>query len=140
MEKFMNYRKYELFDSVRILILIGVVVAFLLLSFLIRSSIKVYDSISAYVINNKEVMALVSDDQLAFLKHNTFLLVDGKKRSFLLRDTISKVLKRDGVWYHQVVIEVRLSSKYQYYDSVILNCYRKDISFIESFYQIWKGV
>lgn len=136
----MNYRKYELFDSVRILILIGVVVAFLLLSFLIRSSIKVYDSISAYVINNKEVMALVSDDQLAFLKHNTFLLVDGKKRSFLLRDTISKVLKRDGVWYHQVVIEVRLSSKYQYYDSVILNCYRKDISFIESFYQIWKGV
>ena len=136
----MNYRKYELFDSVRILILIGVVVAFLLLSFLIRSSIKVYDSISAYVINNKEVMALVSDDQLAFLKHNTFLLVDGKKRSFLLRDTISKILKRDGVWYHQVVIEVRLSSKYQYYDSVILNCYRKDISFIESFYQIWKGV
>ena len=130
----MNYRKYELFDSVRILILIGVVVVFLLLSFLIRSSIKVYDSISAYVINNKEVMALVSDDQLAFLKHNTFLLVDGKKRSFLLRDTISKVLKRDGVWYHQVVIEVRLSSKYQYYDSVILNCYRKDISFIESFY------
>ena len=136
----MNYRKYELFDSVRILILIGVVVVFLLLSFLIHSSIKVYDSISAYVINNKEVMALVSDDQLAFLKHNTFLLVDGKKRSFLLRDTISKVLKRDGVWYHQVVIEVRLSSKYQYYDSVILNCYRKDISFIESFYQIWKGV
>lgn len=136
----MNYRKYELFDSVRILILIGVVVVFLLLSFLIRPSIKVYDSISAYVINNKEVMALVSDDQLAFLKHNTFLLVDGKKRSFLLRDTISKVLKRDGVWYHQVVIEVRLSSKYQYYDSVILNCYRKDISFIESFYQIWKGV
>lgn len=136
----MNYRKYELFDSVRILILIGVVVVFLLLSFLIRSSIKVYDSISAYVINNKEVMALVSDDQLAFLKHNTFLLVDGKKRSFLLRDTISKVLKRDGVWYHQVVIEVHLSSKYQYYDSVILNCYRKDISFIESFYQIWKGV
>ena len=52
----MNYRKYELFDSVRILILIGVVVVFLLLSFLIRSSIKVYDSISAYVINNKEVM------------------------------------------------------------------------------------
>ena len=136
----MNYRKYELFDSVRILILIGVVVVFLLLSFLIRPSIKVYDSISAYVINNKEVMALVSDDQLAFLKHNTFLLVDGKKRSFLLRDTISRVLKRDGVWYHQVVIEVRLSSKYQYYDSVILNCYRKDISFIESFYQIWKGV
>lgn len=135
----MKYRDYEklgsvyfLFGLFLVLFLICIVLSFRL------SVIKKYQMISGVYVGSDQVMVLVSSQELAWFYRNNWVLIDGRRVSFVIHRLNKDMLKREGKKYHQLFLEVKIDD-YVENDSVSVFVFQKKLSFRFLFFDIWKG-
>ena len=101
-------------------------------------SISNYVLVSGVMIEQDEVLVLVNSKELAWLYRNFWVLVDGDKVNFVLLDVNKKIIRKKNIWYHQVVLKLRIN-QYHLDDTVILGICQKKSSFSSLFFDIWRG-
>lgn len=130
-----RYESYNLFVFLSI-ILIFLEIVFLF--YLVNKKIVLYQKMQGVIEGENRVSFLVDKKELRYFYNNKTIYVDDVKSRFKIIEVNNNVLKKDNVTYHEVLIEVKISSKYKINDILEISILNKKVKIISMFKIIWE--
>lgn len=107
--------------------------------FLFNKKICIYKRFSGVVYKENVIELLLNEKELKLFYKNTNMFIDDKLVKIKIRKVEKDVLKREGVYYNQVFLDIRTSDMYKVNDVIELSVMEKKISLINIFKIIWEG-
>ena len=105
------------------------------LNILFRRNIYLYKSFSG-TYNNKYIGVFVSKKELDYFYRNSFIFIDGKKVKYEIISIDKDVLKRKGVFYSYVLLDV--SVLFEEGEVVLFSILDRKIVNYKKFNSIWR--
>ena len=120
-----------------IYILLFIVTIFFIcnLSILFRRNIYLYKNYSG-TYSNKYIGVFVSKKELEFFYHNSFIFIDGEKVKYEIISIDKDVLKRKGVFYSYVLLDVNVS--FEESEVILFSILDRKIVNYKIFNSIWR--
>lgn len=129
------YEKDQLLLSISFLFLvIEVIISF---SFLFRN-IRTYQTFQGVVISDNYFKSYIDNETLSTLKAVNSIYIHNKKYSYEIIEIQRKVLKKEGKWYHGVLIRCSFPKKYHENDSLTITYQTKKDKIYTIFRSCWK--
>ena len=130
------YEKNKLIFIFSIFLICMIILFFL---FLFKLKIVVYKNISGIVFSDNIVTFLVEDEELKLFYKNKVIYFKNKKKKFKLKKIDKNILKRNGVSYHYVYLEIVIPKNYKVNDVLNISVVETNIPCIKIFRIIWEG-
>lgn len=132
-------KNYEKKDGFIIICIVFLIVQSLIMMFLFNRRVVIYEKFSGIVSKRNLVLFLLNDDELDLFFKNKVFYVDNRKKKFNIKKVENDVLKKDGVFYNQVFVEVNIPNMYGVNDAIDFSIAEKSVKSIEIFKIIWEG-
>lgn len=132
-------KNYEKKDGFIIICIVFLIVQSLIMIFLFNRRVVIYEKFSGIVSKRNLVLFLLNDDELDLFFKNKVFYVDNRKKKFNIKKVENDVLKKDGVFYNQVFVEVNIPNMYGVNDAIDFSIAEKSVKSIEIFKIIWEG-
>lgn len=132
-------RNYEKRTTIIIFIILFLIITVLFSLYLYFGKITNNILLSG-VINSKETIEiLVNDEELNLLYQNKTFYIDDEKKTYEIRKVTLKVLEKNNIYYHDIIIKTEISKKYKENDNLKITLKKNKKRLIEIFKLIWKG-
>lgn len=138
MESYMK-KQYEKKNRIIVGSIIFLVMDFLLVFLLFNRRIVMYEKFSGVIFKDNLLVFLLSDDDLKLFYRNKVVFIENKSKNFVIKKVDKDVLKRNGIYYNQVFIEVNISNKYKVNDVLDVSIVRESVKSINIFKIILEG-
>lgn len=131
-------QKYENKD----LILISCIILFLLevifIYYVFDRKLVIYKRYSGVVMNDNYVVLILNQDELELFYKNKGIYIRDKKSDFSIEKVDEKFLKRGGIYYNQVFLNVSISNMFKIGDVVDITIRERSVKSINIFKLIWE--
>ena len=132
-------RNYEKRTTIIIFIILFLIITVLFSLYLYFGKITNNILLSG-VINSKETIEiLVNDEELNLLYQNKTFYIDDEKKTYEIRKVTLKVLEKNNIYYHDIIIKTEISKKYKENDNLKITLKKNKKRLIEIFKLIWRG-
>ena len=139
MQEYMLEKNYEKKTNIIIVTSIFLVINLVFIIYLCLNKITNNILLSG-VINSKETIELiVNDEELKLLYQNKTFYIDDKKSKYEIRKVTLKVLKKNNIYYHDIIIKTKFNKKYKENDNIKITLKKDKKRLIKIFELIWKG-
>ena len=132
-------KNYEKKDGFIIICIVFLIVQSLIMMFLFNRRVVIYEKFAGIVSKRNLVLFLLNDDELDLFFKNKVFYVNNRKKKFNIKKVENDVLKKDGVFYNQVFVEVNIPNMYGVNDAIDFSIAEKSVKSIEIFKIIWEG-
>lgn len=132
-------RNYEKKYSIVVITIMFIIFIFLFTIYLYFNKITNNILLSGVVNNKKTIELLVNDEELKLLYRNKTFYIDDKKRDYEIRKVTLKVLEKNNIYYHDIIIKTKFDKKYKENDNLKITLRKNKKRIIEIFSLIWKG-
>ena len=105
------------------------------MNILFRRNIYLYKSFSS-TYNNKYIGVFVSKDELDYFYCNSFIFIDGEKVKYEIVSIDKDVLKRKGVFYSYILLDVNVS--FEESEVIVFSILDRKIVNYKIFSSIWR--
>lgn len=131
------YEKDQLLlSSIFLFLVIEIFVSFL---FLFRN-FRTFQTFQGVVISESYFKSYIDSKTLNSLKSVQSIFIDNKKLSYEMVDIQKKVLRKEGIWYHEVLIRCSFAKKYHENDSLTITYQTRKEKIYTIFKSCWKEV
>ena len=134
----MKIKKYEISSLFIFLCVILILLEIVFFIFLMSKRIVLYEKIQGIIVAENKVSFLVNKEELRWFYNNETIYIDDNKKKFKIIEIENDILKKDDIIYHEILIEVELSSKYKINDALEISILNKKVKIISMFRIIWR--
>ncbi len=100
------------YDKKQLIIFFSFIVFILTLLVIIsiyNMNIKTYTVVSG-IVSKENIIVMLSQKDYNKLTTTQIIYVDNQKYKFNIKEIIEKIIKKDNIYYHQLVLEVKLNN------------------------------
>lgn len=130
-----KYEKNELILFFSIMFFILIIIVFI---FLWYKKISVYKIFSGVVYKDNVLEVIVSEDDLKLFYKNKVIYIEDKSYKLDILKVNKNILKREGMKYSSVFINIEFTDMYKLNDVIMLSIRDKGVRLIEIFKIIWE--
>lgn len=129
-----NYEKNQLIISISF---IFIILCFIFLLNIFTYNFRSFKIVDAVLISENYIKLIITDNDLKTLNGSQYIIIDNKRKKMEVTSVEKNVLKRK-VYYHEIIIRVKTSSKYHDGDYIKVTIYDKKKKMFYIFKSCWK--
>ncbi len=131
-------QKYEKKDVILIVCIIFFLLEVIFIYYVFGKKLVIYKKYSGVVVKDNYIVLVLNQDELELFYKNKSIYIENKRRNFSIKKIDENILKRGGVDYNQVFINVSISNMLKVGDVVDIVIRERSVKSINLFRLIWE--
>ena len=130
-----KYEKNQLLIITILLFLLlelGITITFFKMTF------RTFKVIPGVVVTDNYIKVYISKNTLSDFRNTKYLYIENHKKYFEIINITKNVMHKKGIWYHEILIRIKIPKKYNDTDIINLTIYSKKIAIYKMFKSCWK--